>query len=88
MFLLRLTLVKYRGRADSYFNISEKYCLYMIIFRIVTFCKDLCVLFVVIFHHAVGGIEISLEASYTSFFTVGCIFMPMRTADDNAVRYF
>lgn len=29
-----VTLVKFCGRADSYFTIAEKYCSYMTIFRI------------------------------------------------------
>lgn len=34
MLLSMVTLVKFCGRADSYFTIAEKYCSYMTIFRI------------------------------------------------------
>lgn len=46
MLLSMVTLVKFCGRADSYFTIAEKYCSYMTIFRVSTVLTDLYVLLV------------------------------------------
>lgn len=83
LLLLMLTLIKY-GRVDSYFNISEKYRLYTMTFRVVTIIKALCVLLVPRVHGFIGRIEISLEACYTflSLTLIGHTFVPMRTVDN------
>lgn len=79
-----LTLVKYRGRDDSYFNTSEKYCLYMLILeQAPSVVTDLYTLLVPRSHGFVRRIEISLEVSYAflSLCPFGYTFLSMRTVD-------